>query len=92
MDDLNIEEENFLSFKIIQSGEIKNLLLNEVNLRRKFNGIYFSILKELKLNPRDTYLSNEEGRMIGNLDLNLSLEDVVKKFGYILKIYYEKIF
>jgi len=92
MDDLNIEEEKFLSFKIIQSGEIKNLLLNEANLRRKFNGIYFSILKELKLNPRDTYLSNEEGRMIGNLDLNLSLEEVVKKFGYKLKIYYEKIF
>ena len=92
MDDLNIEEEKFLSFKIIQSGEIKNLLLNEVNLRRKFNEIYFSILKEFKLNPRDTYLSNEEGRMIGNLDLNLSLEEVVKKFGYILKIYYEKIF
>ena len=92
MDDLNIEEEKFLSFKIIQSGEIKNLLLNEANLRRKFNGIYFSILKELKLNPRDTYLSNEEGRMIGNLDLNLSLEEVVKKFGYNLKIYYEKIF
>ncbi|MCK4379680.1 MAG: hypothetical protein KAW51_00970 [Candidatus Lokiarchaeota archaeon] len=92
MDDLNIEEEKFLSFKIIQSGEIKNLLLNEVNLRRKFNEIYFSILKEFKLNPRDTYLSNEEGRMIGTLDLNLSLEEVVKKFGYILKIYYEKIF
>ena len=92
MDDLNIEEEKFLSFKIIQSGEIKNLSLNEANLRRKFNKIYFSILKELKLNPKDTYLSNEEGKMIGNLDLNLSLEDMVKKFGYKLKIYYEKIF
>lgn len=92
MNDLNNKDEKFLSFKIIQSGEIKNLLLNEVNLRRKFNEIYFSILKELKLDPRDTYLSNEEGRMIGNLDLNLSLEEVVNKFGYILKIYYEKIF
>ena len=92
MNDLNNKDEKFLSFKAIQSGEIKNLLLNEVNLRRKFNEIYFSILKELKLKPKDTYLSNEEGKMIGNLDLNLSLEDVIKKFGYILKIYYEKIF
>ena len=93
MNDLNNkEDEKFLSFKAIQSGEIKKILLNEVNLRRKFNEIYFSILKEFKLNPRDTYLSNEEGRMIGTLDLNLSLEEVVKKFGSILKIYYEKIF
>ncbi len=92
MNDLNSKDEKFLSFKAIQSGEIKNLLLNEVNLRRKFNEIYFSILKELKLKPKDTYLSDEEGRMIGTLDLNLSLEEVVKKFGYILKIYYEKIF
>jgi len=92
MDDLNIEEEKFLSFKIIQSNEIKNISLNEANLRGRFSEIYFSILKELKLKPKDTYLSNEDGRMIGNLDLNLSLEDVVKKFGYKLKIYYEKIF
>lgn len=92
MNDINNKDEKFLSFKAIQSGEIKKILLNEVNLRRKFNEIYFSILKEFKLNPRDTYLSNEEGRMIGTLDLNLSLEEVVKKFGYILKIYYEKIF
>ena len=92
MNDFNNKNEKFLSFKAIQSGEIKNILLNEVNLRRKFNEIYFSILKELKLKPKDTYLSNEEGRMLANLDLNLSLEEVVKKFGYILKIYYEKIF
>ncbi|NVM35612.1 MAG: hypothetical protein HWN81_08450 [Candidatus Lokiarchaeota archaeon] len=92
MNDLKNNDEKFLSFKIIQSGEIKRISLNEANLRRRFNEIYFSILKELKLNPRDTYLSNEEGRMIGNLDLNLSLVDVVKKFGNKLKIYYEKIF
>ncbi len=88
----NNKVNEFLSFKIIQGGETIKVKLSTVNLRKKFDEIYGSLLKELKLKQKDTYLSNEEGMMIGDLDLNLYLEDIIKKFGTKLKLYYEKVF
>lgn len=92
MDDLNIEQEKFLSFKIIQSGEIIKISLSQTNLRKKFHEIYLSLLKELKLKQKDTFLSNNEGKMIGIPDLGLSLEGIINKFGRKLRLYCEKVF
>ncbi|MFX1420150.1 MAG: hypothetical protein ACFE9N_14630 [Promethearchaeota archaeon] len=91
MDDENNNLDNFLSVKIIQSGDIIKISLSPTNLRKKFNNIYSLLLKELKFKQKDTYLSNEEGRMVGNIDMELSLEKIIKKFGNKLKLYYEKI-
>jgi hypothetical protein len=84
------EKQNFF-LKIVQSGETIEIPLTKDNLFRIFNEIYIKLLKELRLKPQDTYLSNEDGKMIGDLDLNLSLEEIIKKFGNRLKLYYEKI-
>ncbi len=92
MDDLNIEQEKFLSFKIIQSGEIIKISLNQTNLRKKFQEIYLSLLRELKLKHKDAFLSNDEGKMIGIPDLGLSLEGIINKFGRKLRLYCEKVF
>jgi hypothetical protein len=60
-------------------------------MKKEFYEIYSSTLKDLKLKQKDAYLSNEEGKMIGDLDLNRSLEEIIKKFGLSLKLYYEKV-
>ena len=82
----------FLSIKIIQSGDIIKVALTTANLRKRFSEIYSSLLKELKFKQKDIYLSTEDGKMISNSDLNLSLEDIIKKFSVKLKLYYEKVF
>ncbi len=92
MDDINNHINEFISFKIIQSGEIKKVSLSRSNLGKKFNEIYGLLLKELKLKQKDTYLSNENGKMVGDLDLELSLQEIIKIFGNKLKVYYEKVF
>jgi len=92
MINLDKEDKEFLSFRIIQSGEIKKVPLTPVNLKINFRDIYLSLLKELKLKQKDTFLSNEEGKMIRIPDLSLSLEEIVHKFGPMLKLYSEKIF
>ena len=61
---------NSLSIRIIQSGDIIRISLSKENLKKKFYDIYSSLLKELKLKQKDSYLSNEEGKMIGEFDLN----------------------
>lgn len=91
MIDLNKDGNEFLSFKVIQSGEVIKVSLTPANLRKKFHNIYLSLLKELKLKQKDTFLSNEEGMMIGIPDLSLSLEEIINKFGTMLKVYSEKI-
>ncbi len=91
MIDLKKDDNEFLSFKIIQSGERIKVSLTPENLRKKFNDIYLSLLRELKLKQKDTFLSNEEGKMIGIPDLSLSLEEIINKFGTMLKVYSEKI-
>ena len=85
------QEKHFLFFKIVQSGESIKIPLTEKNLFSEFKEIYFSLLKELKLKQKDVYISNEEGKMVGDLELTLPLDDVIKKFGTKLKIYYEKV-
>ncbi|UCC19078.1 MAG: hypothetical protein JSV62_13380, partial [Promethearchaeota archaeon] len=85
------QDKHNLFFKIVQSGETIEIPLTKNNLLRVFNEIYIKLLKELRLKPQDTYLSNEDGKMIGDLDLNLSLKEILKKFGNRLKLYYEKI-
>ncbi|MFX0022686.1 MAG: hypothetical protein ACFE9S_10185 [Candidatus Hermodarchaeota archaeon] len=82
---------NYLSIKIIQSGDIIRIKISKENLRKEFHDIYSSLLKDLKLKQKDTYLSNDEGKMIGVLDLNSSLEEIIQKFGLKLKLYYEKV-
>lgn len=91
MNDKKNNLDNFLSVKIIQSGDIIKVSLSSTNLKKKFNEIYGSLLRELKFKQKDTYLSNKEGKMIGDFDLELSLEEIIKKFGNRLKLYYEKI-
>ncbi len=92
MDDINDHTNEFISFKIIQSGEIIKVSLSRSNLGKKFDEIYGLLLKKLKLKQKNTYLSNENGKMVGDLDLELSLQEIIKKFGNKLKVYYEKIF
>ncbi len=86
------QEKHFFYFKIIQSGEDIGVPLTEKNLKKEFKELYFSLLKQLKLKQKNVYLSNDEGKMIGVYDLTLSLEDIIKKFGIKLKLYYEKVF
>lgn len=92
MSSSNRQSDEFLSFKIIQSGEIIKISLSQTNLRKKFHEIYLSLLKELKLKQKDTFLSNNEGKMIGIPDLGLSLEGIINKFGRKLRLYCEKVF
>ncbi|MFX1364821.1 MAG: hypothetical protein ACFFCE_15600 [Promethearchaeota archaeon] len=92
MSNLNEESNNFLSIKIIQSGDVKKILLNPENLRKSFHEIFHILLKELNLKRKDTFLSNRMGKMIGIHDLSLSLEKIIQKFGYELRLYSEKIF
>ena len=91
MFDSEHQEKQVLFFKIVQSGESIKIPLTKDNLSIEFKEIYFKLLKELRLKQKDSYLSNEEGKMIGDLDLNLSIEEIVMKFGKKLRLYYEKI-
>ncbi|MFX0039400.1 MAG: hypothetical protein ACFFB9_08600 [Promethearchaeota archaeon] len=86
------QEKQSLFFKIIQSGEIIKIALTEINLANNFREIYLPLLKQLKLKQKDVYVSNEEGKMIGDFDMELSLESILNKFGNKLKLYCEKIF
>ncbi|MFX1430298.1 MAG: hypothetical protein ACFFCY_09065 [Promethearchaeota archaeon] len=86
------QERQSLIFKIIQSGEIIKIALTEINLANNFREIYLPLLKQLKLKQKDVYVSNEEGKMIGDFDMELSLESILNKFGNKLKLYCEKIF
>ena len=92
MDVLNNDREKFLTFKIIQSGEIIKVQLTPINLKKSFLDIFQSLLKDLKLKEKSVFLSNEEGKMIGNHDFRLSLNEILHKFGTILKLYSERIF
>ncbi|MFX1379490.1 MAG: hypothetical protein ACFFA4_10390 [Promethearchaeota archaeon] len=85
------QEKQFLFFKIVQSGERIKIPLTKENLTSEMKEIYLILLKDLKLKQKDVYISNEEGKMIGDFDLKLSLEDIINKFGNKLKLYYEKI-
>jgi len=81
----------FLIFQVVQSGEIIKVPLTSLNMRKKFDNVYMSLLKDLKLKQKDTFLSNKQGKMIGTHDLSLTVEDIIKKFGTSLKLYCEKI-
>ncbi len=91
MDNPNDKDINSLSILIVQSGDIIRIKTSKENLRKEFYDLYSSMLKDLKLKQKDVYLSNEEGKMIGDLDLNSPLKEIIQKFGTKLKLYYEKI-
>lgn len=91
MDNTQNKLNEFLSVEIVQSGDVLKVSLSPTNLKKSFNVIYVSLLKELKLKQKDTYLSNDSGKMVGEIDLKLSLGDIIKNFGKKLKLYYEKI-
>ncbi|MFW9968776.1 MAG: hypothetical protein ACFFDF_01160 [Candidatus Odinarchaeota archaeon] len=92
MEDSNGETNEFLTIKLIQSGDIIKISLSKINLKKQFNEVFKSLLRELKLKQKYAYLTSEDGKMVSILDLNLSLEEIIKKFGMKLKLYYEKIF
>ncbi len=92
MNDAHHQEKQILLIKIVQSGEKFEIPLTLKNLQRQFKEFYYNILKELKLKQKDVYITNEEGKMIRSSDLNLCLQDVIKKFGVKLKLYSEKVF
>ena len=85
-------KDEFLFLKIIQSGEIIKIVLTETNLKQKFKEFYVPILKRLKLKEKNVFISNKEGKMLGNSDLELPLKVISEKFGYRLKLYSEKVF
>ncbi len=85
-------KDEFLFLKIIQSGEIIKIVLTETNLKKKFKEFYVPILKRLKLKEKNVFISNKEGKMLGNSDLELPLKVISEKFGYRLKLYSEKVF
>jgi len=92
MEHSNRESNEFLTIKIIQSGDILKIALTKVNLNKIFNEIYVSLLKTLKLKQNYAYISSEDGKMVSSSDLNLPLEEIIKIFGLKLKLYYEKVF
>ncbi|MFX1568598.1 MAG: hypothetical protein ACFFCV_09540 [Promethearchaeota archaeon] len=92
MNDLNNDRKEFLIFKIIQSGEIIKVQLTPINMKKTFLYVFESLLKDLKLKQKNIFLSNEEGKMIGIHDFRLSLDEIIHKYGTILKVYSEKIF
>ena len=91
MDNSEDQEPFFLFIKMIQGGEIKKIELTEFTLAKTFKEIYFPILKQLKMKEKDVFLSTESGRSISSYDLDLTVEEIVKKFGDKLNLYYEKI-
>ncbi|MCK4687347.1 MAG: hypothetical protein KAT66_04405 [Candidatus Lokiarchaeota archaeon] len=92
MNKYKMYEDEFLFLKIIQSGEIIKIVISDKNLRKNLKEFYVPILKELKVKEKDVFISNEESKMLGNYDLELPLNLIIKKFGNNLKLYSEKIF
>ena len=86
-----MKNDDLFTIKIIQSGELKTIPLTEENLNRPFKEIYLPIIKGLKLKLKDIFLSNDAGKTLINKDLNLSLNEILKKFGTKINLYYEKI-
>ena len=91
MSNINIKNDESLIIKIIQSGEIKSFSVTEENLNKKFKEIYLQIIKGLKLKRKDIFLSNDAGRALSSLDLNLTLKEILEKFGNKINLYYEKV-
>ncbi len=91
MNNSNLKNDEFFIIKIIQSGEIKSFSLTNENLSKKFKDLYFPVIKGLKIKKKDVFLSNDAGRALDSIDLNLSLKEIIEKFGNKLNLYYEKI-
>jgi hypothetical protein len=86
------EPNEFLFLKIIQSGEIIRIALTDMNLKKNLKEFYVPILKRLKLKEKSIFISNEQGKMLRNSDLELPLREISKEFGNRLKLYSEKVF
>ena len=91
MENSDSQESFFLFFKIIQGGDIEKVELTELTLEKNFKEVYFLILKKHNMKEKNVFLSTESGRSISSFDLNLTVEEIVKKFGNKLNLYYEKI-
>ncbi len=90
-DNENHEEEFFLIIKIVQTGKINSVPLNDLNLEKKFKEIYEPLLKNLNMKRTGSFLSDECGRMLGPFELNLTVKEIVEKYGTQLNLYYEKV-
>ena len=91
MNDSINENIEFLIIKIVQSGEILKIPLHERNLKKQFRQMYLPLLKDYKLKEKDVFFSNEQGKTMVDFHLNLSVKEIVEKFGQKLKLYYEQI-
>jgi hypothetical protein len=91
LNDIENKDVKFFRIRVIQSGEIININLDNTNLRTIFSEIYFPLLKKLRLKKEDAYLSNDQGKMVRDFDLKLSLEKIIERFGNRLNLYYEKV-
>ncbi|TFG15162.1 MAG: hypothetical protein EU535_01985 [Promethearchaeota archaeon] len=89
----NLSNDNSADFKIkiIQSGNIKSFSLTESNLNTQFRELYAPLIKELKLSKKDIFFTNDQGKALNNIDLNLPLFKIIEKFGNKINLYYEKI-
>jgi hypothetical protein len=90
MNELKDDKLDIFYIKIIQSGIIKSYSLHKI-IDRKFNEVYIPLLKDLKINKRDVLLTNENGKALGDYELNLPIPQIIKKFGYKINLYCEKI-
>ena len=91
MNESESENIDFFLIKIVQSGEIERISLIDQNLNKKFKEIYYSLLKQLRFKEKDILLSSDEGKALSDLDLKLSLKEIIEKFGPSLNLYNEKI-
>ena len=89
----NLTNDNLADFKIkiIQSGNVKPFSLTERNLNTQFRELYAPLIKELKLSKKDIFFTNDQGKALTNMDLNLPLIKIIEKFGNKINLYYEKI-
>ncbi len=91
MNDKKKREREFFDFKIVQGRNLKRFELTEENLAKKFKALYFPLIKELNLKKRNAFLCDDSGRMLSNLDLNLSLEEIIEKFGHEINLHSESV-
>ena len=91
LNDSRNKDVKLFRLKIIQSGDIIKIDLDDTNLSTIFSEIYFPLLKTLRLKREDVYLSNDQGKMVRNLDLKLPLKQIIELYSNKLNLYYEKV-
>jgi len=81
LNDSRNKDVKLFRIKVIQSGEIIKIDLDDTSLSTIFREIYLPLLKKLRFKSEDAYLSNDQGKMVRNLDLKLPLKLIIEQFG-----------